>query len=165
MATRQRPTSKALFSGFLWTSELQAERMKSYYTGTGDVTRSKLASTWESKPLYCRIIVPTIFQPKNLNEDFVCIGVVPPWLVTLRPQRLNHSRGSNSNSGKMDQTWSTKFLQCIAVPVLLPLTSTHPSSLTRRCRSRHHFYPIMLLKFLLITDNLSHTSRADRCGL
>ena len=26
--------------------------MMSYYTGTGDVTRSKLASTWESKPLY-----------------------------------------------------------------------------------------------------------------
>ena len=52
MTTRWRPTSKALFSGLFWTSELQLERMTSYYTGTGDVTRSKLASTWESKPLY-----------------------------------------------------------------------------------------------------------------
>ena len=35
--------------------------MTSYYTGTGDVTRSKLASTWESKPLY----LVTREQPKK----------------------------------------------------------------------------------------------------
>ena len=50
MATHWWPTSKALFSGLFSTPELRAERMTSYYTGTGDVTRSKLASTWESKP-------------------------------------------------------------------------------------------------------------------
>ena len=43
-------TSKTLFSGLFSTSELRLEHMTSYYTGTGDVTRSKLGSTSESKP-------------------------------------------------------------------------------------------------------------------
>ena len=34
---------------------------------------------------------------------FACIGVVFPWL--FKPQACG-SRGSNSNAGKMDQTWS-----------------------------------------------------------
>ena len=52
MNTRWRPTSKAQFSGLFSTSQLWLERMTSYYPWTGDVTRSKLASTWESKPPY-----------------------------------------------------------------------------------------------------------------
>ena len=44
-------TSKDLLSRLFWMSELQLERMTSYYTGT--VTRSNPASTWETKPLYC----------------------------------------------------------------------------------------------------------------
>ena len=40
---------------------------------------------------------------------FACIGVAPlePWL------RLEQSRGSNPNAGKMDQAWSS-VLQCIS---------------------------------------------------
>ena len=48
MNTRWRPTSKAQFSGLFSTSERWLERMTSYYPWIGDVTRSKLASTWES---------------------------------------------------------------------------------------------------------------------
>ena len=43
------PTSKALFSGLFPTSALRLGRKTSYCTGTGDVTRAKLALTWESK--------------------------------------------------------------------------------------------------------------------
>ena len=64
MTTRWRPTSKALFSGLFWTSEHQLERMTSYYTGTGDVTLSKLASTWESKPLHFAFEI-AIYQHQN----------------------------------------------------------------------------------------------------
>ena len=52
MVRRYSPTSKALFSGLLTTSELFLERMTSFYTAMGDVTRSKPRSTWESKPPY-----------------------------------------------------------------------------------------------------------------
>ena len=39
-----------MFSDFFAPSELQFERMMSYYTGTVDVTRSKPTSTWKFKP-------------------------------------------------------------------------------------------------------------------
>ena len=42
-------------------SELQLELMMSYYTGTGDVTRSKLTLTWESEP-------PYYLQSRNLMK-------------------------------------------------------------------------------------------------
>ena len=41
MGTHERPTSKALSLGLFTTSELQLERMTSYYSGTGDVMRLK----------------------------------------------------------------------------------------------------------------------------
>ena len=53
MGTRQRPSWKAQVSSLFTTSELQSEHMTSYYTGTGDDTRSKPTSTWASKPPYC----------------------------------------------------------------------------------------------------------------
>ena len=51
MVTCYRPTCKALFSGLFTMSGLRFERVTSYYTRTGDVTRSKPTSTWESKHL------------------------------------------------------------------------------------------------------------------
>ena len=46
---------KSSIPGLSWTSDLQLERMTSYYTRTGDVMRSKLASTCESEPFYFSI--------------------------------------------------------------------------------------------------------------
>ena len=48
--TCKGPTSEAHFSVLFTTPGFQSERMTSYYTEIGDVTRSKPTLTWESKP-------------------------------------------------------------------------------------------------------------------
>ena len=46
--------------------------MTSYYTGTGDVTRSKPASTWKSNPPYCvKALTHLLWTCNNISKQIV----------------------------------------------------------------------------------------------
>ena len=73
-------------------SELQLERMTSYYTGTGDVTRSKFASTWESIPSLLKEAQQWQQQPWKYSGsiiNFLCRTVIQ-YCITINEASIGN---------------------------------------------------------------------------
>ena len=80
------------------------------------VNSTKETLIWYTKPHFCA--AKKIHSSMKLGylywrleikfDHFSCVGVAPPQLFTPQCARREQSRGSYSNAGKMDQTWSRK---------------------------------------------------------